>query len=107
MRLALEKICAQLESDGRDINAKIGAMVNKGLRVEIQQALDTVRVVGNNAVHPGQMDLKDDYETCIGLFELVNIIVENQISQPKKIAELFGKLPEGARDAIEKRDTVT
>jgi hypothetical protein len=53
------------------------------------------------------MDLKDDQETCMGLFGLVNIVVEDRISQPKKIADLFGKLPEVAKDAIEKRDKTT
>jgi hypothetical protein len=56
-------------------------------------------------VHPGQIDFKDDKSVAMKLFDLVNIIVERQISGPKKIAALFGELPESARNAIEKRDS--
>ncbi|MCH9011393.1 MAG: DUF4145 domain-containing protein, partial [Chloroflexi bacterium] len=70
LRLAIQKICDHLDPRKGDVNAKIKDLTGKGLRVEIQQALDTVRVVGNHAVHPGQMDLKDDRVTCMALFGL-------------------------------------
>ena len=63
-----------------------------------------VRVIGNNAVHPGQIDLGDDVKTAIVLFELLNMIVESQIAQPKRVDEIFGRLPEGAKKHIKKRD---
>jgi len=70
----------------------------------IQQALDAVRVIGNNAVHPGEIDLRDDAETATRLFELLNLIVDVTITQPRKVAEMYDKLPESSRQAIEKRD---
>jgi len=51
-----------LGESGKDINADIGNLVKKGLSPLVQKALDTVRVVGNECVHPGTMDLKDDRE---------------------------------------------
>jgi hypothetical protein len=66
--------------------------------------MDVLRVVGNNAVHPGQIDLKDDKATALKLFDALNLIVERLISTPKKIAELFDGLPETALEQIEKRD---
>jgi hypothetical protein len=39
------------------------------------------------------------------LFGLVNLICEKMITEPKHVTELFQKLPEDARKAIEKRDT--
>ena len=68
-------------------------MVRKGLSPVVQQALDAVRVVGNEAVHPGALDLRDDRDTAGRLFELVNIIAEQMISNPKHVRELYKKLP--------------
>jgi hypothetical protein len=57
-------------------------------------------------VHPGQLDMKDDHETAVQLFELINFIVEDRIARPKKIQALYNRLPETKRQAIEKRDKV-
>src|SRR5262249_4412270 len=82
LRLAIQKLCKDLGESGENINADIASLVEKGLPVKIQQALDAVRVIGNEAVHPGTMDLKDDQETATQLFDLVNIIAEQLISVP-------------------------
>jgi hypothetical protein len=105
LRLCLQLICISLGEKGDNLNSDIGNLVRTGLSTRVQQALDIVRVVGNNAVHPGQIDLQDDLETANTLFSLVNLIVEALISQPKNIDEAFMQLPPGARAAIEKRDT--
>jgi hypothetical protein len=104
LRLAVQKLCAVLGESGKDINADIASLVTKGLSVQIQQALDIVRVIGNEAVHPGQIDLNDDPATAASLFELVNLIIEERISEPKRRAEMYAKLPASKRDAIAKRD---
>jgi predicted naringenin-chalcone synthase len=104
LRLAVQKLCSELGESGTNINDDIAALVQKGLSVEVQQALDSLRVIGNNAVHPGEMDLTDDTETASALFELLNFIVEDRISQPKKREEIFAKLPAKAVAAIQRRD---
>lgn len=104
LRLCIQKICNYLEIKDKNIDSAIASLVKKGLDSRIEQALDIVRVVGNEAVHPGQLDLKDDRETAEELFSLVNIIADAMISQPKRIAELYAKLPESKRNAIEKRE---
>jgi hypothetical protein len=81
--------------------------VKKGLPVQVQQALDIVRVVGNNAVHPGQLDLKDDRQTANQLFGLTNLIVEVMITQPKHVNALYQTIvPEPQRRAIQQRDGI-
>ncbi|PKK82925.1 MAG: hypothetical protein CVT49_11060 [candidate division Zixibacteria bacterium HGW-Zixibacteria-1] len=104
LRLCIQKLCRHLGELGKDINTDIASLVKKGLPIQIQKALDIVRVTGNNAVHPGEMQLQEDPKTVSLIFELVNLIVEHQISQPKAVEEMYGKLPQGAVDAIKKRD---
>ncbi len=104
LRLAVQKLCAELGEPGENINDDIASLVDKGLSVEVQQALDSLRVIGNSAVHPGEMDLTDDTETASALFELLNFIVEDRIAQPKKRAAIFEQLPPRAREAIQARD---
>jgi len=105
LRLAIQKLCIHLGEKGRNINEDIGNLVKKGLPQTIQQALDSVRVVGNNAVHPGVIDLNDRAEVAEALFGFVNIIADVLLTQPKKIQEYYDKnVPEGAKDKIEERD---
>jgi Domain of unknown function (DUF4145) len=89
---------------GENINRDIGKLVSKGLPQEIQQALDYCRVVGNNAVHPGEINIDDDPSVVSSLLSLINFIVEDRIARPKQIAEMYGKLPESSKQAIQKRD---
>lgn len=104
LRLCIQKLAVHLGGSGKNINSDIKALVSNGLPVKIQQALDYVRVVGNNAVHPGEINLEDNPDTVHALFGLINLIVENQISQPKQVSELFNSLPQGAQEAVAKRD---
>ena len=104
LRLAIQKLCKELGGKGRNIDDDIALLVSNGLDVRIQRSLDIVRVVGNEAVHPGQIDLRDDTATAENLFSLVNIIADAMITQPKHIAEMYGTLPESKREAIERRD---
>ena len=105
LRLSIQKLCVHLGEGGKNIDSDIASLVKKGLPEKLQKALDSVRVVGNNAVHPGKIDLTDDSELARKLFVFVNIIVEVMISQPKQIDEVYHHtLPEGARAAIDKRD---
>ncbi len=105
LRLAVQKLCIHLGEKGKNINADIASLVKKGLPPTMQQALDSVRVVGNNAVHPGVIDFEDDTDTAFALFGFVNVICEVLISQPKKIEEYYTKnVPEGIRKRIEERD---
>jgi hypothetical protein len=104
LRLCIQKLCMEFGEPGRNLNDDIGALVRKGLDRRLQQALDVVRVTGNNAVHPGTMDICDDVELVNKLFKLVNLIVEEMITKPKELEDLYRGLPESARKAIDERD---
>ena len=105
LRLAIDRLCNELGETDRDINKNIASLVKRGISVEVQQALDIVRVVGNKAVHPGQITFDvDSVETAETLFTLINLIVDRLISEPKRIDEMFDKLPENVKNAVKKRD---
>ena len=105
LRLAIQKLCVHLGEVGKDLNADIGSLVKKGLLPKIQQALDIVRLTGNDAVHPGQIDLGDRPETAKKLFALVNIIAQQMITDPKQVNKLFEELSETKKQQIVKRDS--
>lgn len=104
LRLAIQKLCKELGQPGENINADIKALVAAGLDKRVQQALDAVRVIGNSAVHPGKIDIRDDRATAESLFKLLNLIVDKTISEPKHVQEVYDSLPGNLLEAITKRD---
>lgn len=104
LRLCIQELMPHLGQKGRDINNDIAALVANGLPQLVQQALDFCRVIGNNAVHPGEIDLNDTPDIAQQLFRMINFIVEDRITRPKEVQALYGQLPPAAREAIEKRD---
>lgn len=104
LRLCVQKLCAHLGESGKNIDADVASLVRKGLNPVIQQSLDIVRVIGNEAVHPGSLDLRDDQGSATQLLHLINAIAEQMISHPKAVREMYAKLPEAKRKAIADRD---
>lgn len=107
LRLAIQKLCASVGGEGKNLNTDIATLVENGLPKKVQQMLDTVRVIGNHSVHPGQINLDDQPETATALFRLVNIIAEKMITEPREIDDLYSSLPEEDRAQIAKRDGQT
>ncbi len=103
LRLAVQKLSIDLGGKGKKINDDIKTLVEKGLPVQVQQSLDIVRVIGNNAVHHGQIDT-DDPEVAGRLFDLLNIITEYMVSMPNRVKGIYGDLPASSIEQIEKRD---
>ena len=105
LRICTEQLVQELtpESNG-NLNTRIGELVEGGLSAEIQRALDSLRVIGNNAVHVNEVVLADDLETANALFQVINVIVQSTITHQKQIKTLYDQLPQTARDQIERRD---
>ena len=105
LRLALQMLLRQIGKEGKNINNDIKELVEGGLSSKIQKALDLLRVVGNNAVHPGQISLDDNSEVALKLFKILNIIADELITKPNEINTLYDDvMPEEAKGHIAKRD---
>lgn len=104
-RLSIEKLVNHLGAEGNDLNEKIGNLSKNGLGDDVIQMLDIIRIYGNNAVHPGVIEIDDDKNTAILLLEYINLIVRDTITRKNELKKMYDKIPEGRRKAIEKRDT--
>jgi hypothetical protein len=105
LRLALQLLLKQLGKSGNNINNDIKELVSDGLSSKIQKALDLLRVVGNNAVHPGQIDLNDGKEIALKLFHVLNFIADEMITKPKELDLLYSDVvPDETKQHINTRD---
>ena len=104
LRLAIQKLCAHLGERGKNIDDDIGSLVKTGLDPLVTQSLNAVRVIRNEAVHPGVIDLCDERAAAERLFDLVNIVAEQMITHPRSVGEMYAKLPTSKIDALERRD---
>ena len=92
LRLSLQKLLIQIGKDGKNINTDIKELVRDGLNVKVQKALDILRVVGNNAVHPGQINLDDNKDRALQLFKILNFIANEMITKPKELDSLYEEI---------------
>jgi hypothetical protein len=98
LRLALQKLCKYLGGEGKHIDTDIKSFVNSGLNLKVLKALDSLRIVGNNAVHPGNIDLEDSPEVALKLFSLLNFVAEKMITEQKEIDAFYDDLPDGSKN---------
>ena len=103
LRLCLQKLCEHFGKKSMRIDKAIEELVKEGISLEVQQALDIVRLVGNNAVHPGAIDLKENIETVNYLFDFINLIAQEMITNPKNRKAFLESLPQKHQSIIEKR----
>lgn len=104
LRLCMQYLCKELGESGKNMDNDIASLVSKGLNPLVQKSLDVVRVIGNESVHPGVIDLNDNKEMAVKLFGLVNIVCEQMISHPRQVEELYDGLPKSKLERIMKRN---
>lgn len=105
LRLALQKLCNEFVKGKKDINEQIAELVKQGLPSQLQKAFDIVRIVGNNSVHPGEINVDDNPEIALMLFKLINMIIEKMITEPNELKEFYeDTIPEKTQKAIKERN---
>ena len=97
LRLALQKLMIHLEED-RNLDKAIQSLIDKQkIDKTLQKALDSVRVIGNSAIHPNELDVKDNVEIAAALFKIINYIAEKILSDKREIEEIYSLLPESSK----------
>jgi hypothetical protein len=105
LRLALQLLLKEIGGQGKNINDDIGTLLKEEIiHAEVQKACDTLRVIGNESVHPGQIDIQDTKEITTALFHLMNYIVKETIEAPAQRDALYELLPNNAKEGIENRN---
>lgn len=105
LRLGLQKLCKHLGQDGKNINTNIRNLAAQNILPPlVVKVADTVRITGNNAVHPGEMTDEDFDHVASKMFDLLNFIVKKGISEPKELEALYAMTPEGPRKDAEAKD---
>lgn len=51
----------------------------------LQEGFDAVRMIGNEAVNLGELDLKDDRATITAPIDQINIVAQRMISNKKGV----------------------
>ncbi len=105
LRLGLQILLGAVGGDGKNINDDIGKIVALGVGPETQKALDTLRILGNNGAHPGEIKLDEDPDLVNKMYGLMNYVTDRLITQKNQINELFEGLPKGIKNQIKSRDS--
>lgn len=99
LRPALQKLLLSIGQD-RNLDRAIQDL-NEGNAIDddIQKAMDSVRIAGNNSIHPNKLDidLKDNKELAIQLFKIINYIANYILTKRREIEEMANKLQISSR----------
>lgn len=109
LRLLTEDLLQEVTGSRNKLNENIGQLVRDGMIGQQEQRMaDFLRITGNGAVHPGQLEVPDDQLAARTdlMFRFVNLLVEKFIALPALTEEAYAQLPQGSREAIDRRDAV-
>ncbi|MBS1083478.1 DUF4145 domain-containing protein [Gluconobacter kondonii] len=104
LRACLEKLLF-IVTGKNNPNDAIKFLVKMDVDHKVQEALDVVRVTGNKALHGYEIAKEGDNAASFeSLVRLLEYIVQTQITQPKRVREMYENLPQAELAKIEKRD---
>jgi hypothetical protein len=105
LRLVLQMLMKEFGEPGRDLDKDIGSLAAKEkVSKRTTKMFHSIRITGNESVHPGTINLEDDTELANALFHLINLIVFDVTSYGNYVDKIWEKMPKGKRMAAEERD---
>lgn len=97
LRVALEKLMIELGYKKGNLYEKINNFVGEDKGSDLEHSLTSVRVIGNDSVHSGVLDIKDNKPIAVALFNILNYIVEDTITKKRKIDEIYDIIPDSKK----------
>lgn len=94
LRLAIEQYCEEMGyRSKRNLSENLKDMINEeNLSNEFEESCKYIRLIGNDAVHPRELSISEDEEAVLFMFELLNQLVEEMITNKNKRERLFNKV---------------
>ena len=105
MRLALEQLLQNINNNKLKLYENVNNLIASNIPEPLIKALTILRVNGNDIMHTGEIKIFESNEDVLYLFHLFNMIVEELITRPKKVKELYDKIPESIRKQTEKDES--
>ncbi len=105
LRLALEILLPKLGAEKSSINNMIAQLVSEKKAIgRVQEAMNYLRVMGNEAVHPGVIDHGSENDDVVSraLFKILNYIVSETLESDAMVDEVYSLLPKSIQEKIEK-----
>jgi hypothetical protein len=102
LRLATEKLSKELGDWEQGPRTEIAPPFQEEIDARVQNVLDAMRLIENDATPPDQTSVGDDRATAETLSRLVNLICEKMMVEPRHLQALYTKLREGALNAMER-----
>lgn len=104
LRLCLQLLLTEAKIEGKTIDQQIQNLIKSGEDPMSVLCMDICRILGNESVHPGTINLNEDTDTAAILFMFINMATDRLFTAKRKIDAILQKLPEGARKALEDRN---
>ena len=105
MRLALEQLLQNINNNKLKLYENVNNLIASNIPEPLIKALTILRVNGNDIMHTGEIKIFENNQDVLYLFHLFNMIVEELITRPKKVKELYDKIPESIRKQTEKDES--
>lgn len=99
LRLALQLLLKEVlqEDSTGSVYEDIKLLKDRPIDSSLVKALDIIRISGNESVHPGTVNLNENKDDAFYLFDLLNMICDQFFTQPRKMQEMYEKMPESKR----------
>lgn len=107
LRLCVDLVCLDRGATGDNLNKRIGSLVDAGVAQRIQKALDTIRILGNDALHEtkyGDHDRAGYQEAVARCFWLLRYLDTHLYEEPAQVDKIYEELPAPKLEAVESRD---